>query len=303
MRGRLVKVWWSLACALGAACCFGVASAMQGLAARAVSDGTAKVDPRLLVRMLGQWRFVASIGLDFVGFIAQLIALRRLPLFAVQAVIAASLAVTAVTAAWFAGHTLAAREWTAVFGVVIGIAMLGSSAGPSGATGVGNEFRLGLIVAVAVFGVAGVAAARLPGKYRTIALGLIAGLGYGVVGVAARILVGFSPADLLRDPATYALAAAGVISFLFYASALEHGDVTVATAATVLAETVLPAIIGVLFLGDTTRHGLVGFAAVGFALAVAGAVTLARFGEAEPAPALARTRDNSHRLPGAQSAR
>ncbi|MGE5289093.1 MAG: hypothetical protein ACM3ML_18240 [Micromonosporaceae bacterium] len=296
-------MWWSLASALGAACCFGVASAIQGLAARAASDGTAGVDPRLLVRMLGQWRFVASIGLDFVGFIAQLVALRRLPLFAVQAVIAASLAVTALTAAWLASHTLAGREWAAVFGVTMGIAMLGSSAGASGAAAVGNEFRLGLIVAVAAFGIAGLAAARLPGRYRTLALGMIAGLGYGVVGVAARILVGFSPADLIRDPAAYALAAAGVISFLFYASALEHGDVTVATAATVLAETVLPAIVGVLFLGDTTRRGLVGLAAVGFAFAVAGAVTLARFGEAEPAPALARTRDSSHPVPGAQSAR
>jgi len=253
--------------------------------------------------MLHQWRFVASIGLDFVGFIAQLVALRRLPLFVVQAAIAASLAVTAVTAAWLASHALAGREWAAVIAVTAGIAMLGSSAGATGATGVGNEFRLGLIIAVGVIGLVGIAAARLPGRYRTLALGMIAGLGYGVVGVAARILVGFSPTDLIRDPASYALAAAGVISFLFYASALEHGDVTVATAATVLAETVLPSIIGVIFLGDTTRHGLVGLAAAGFALAVVGAVTLARFGETEPAPVASRAQERSRPLPGAHSAR
>ncbi len=296
-------MWLSLACALGAACCFGVASAIQGLAARAASDGTAGVNPRLVVRMLRQWRFVASIGLDFVGFIAQLVALRRLPLFVVQAAIAASLAVTAVTAAWLASHALAGREWAAVIAVTAGIAMLGSSAGATGATGVGNEFRLGLIIAVGVIGLVGIAAARLPGRYRTLALGMIAGLGYGVVGVAARILVGFSPTDLIRDPASYALAAAGVISFLFYASALEHGDVTVATAATVLAETVLPSIIGVIFLGDTTRHGLVGLAAAGFALAVVGAVTLAQFGETEPAPVASRAQERSRPLPGAHSAR
>jgi drug/metabolite transporter (DMT)-like permease len=296
-------VWWSLACALGAAVCFGIASAIQGLAARAASDGTAGVNPRLVVRMLGQWRFIASIALDFVGFILQLIALRRLPLFVVQAAIAASLAVTAIMAAWFAHHALAGREWAAVIAVVAGIAMLGSSAGATGAVDVGNEFRLGLIIAVAGFGLAGIAAARLPGRYRTLALGMIAGLGYGVVGVAARILVGFAPGDLIRDPASYALAAAGVISFLFYASALEHGDVTVATAATVLAETVLPSIIGVIFLGDTTRHGLVGLAAAGFALAVAGAVTLARFGETEPAPVGRRTPDTARPLPGAHGAR
>ena len=146
------------------------------------------------------------------------------------------------------------------------------------------EFRLGLIITVGVLGVAGFAAARLRGRARTLALGMIAGLGYGVVGVAARILVGFTPSDLVHDSASYALAAAGVLSFMFYTAALEHGDVTTATAATVITETVLPATIGVLFLGDTTRHGLVGVAAAGFALAVAGALTLARFGETE-APA------------------
>ncbi len=296
-------MWWSLGGALAAACCFGVASVIQALSARAASVGSASISPRLLIRMLGQWRFIASLCLDLIGFIAQLIALRRLPLFVVQAAIAASLAVTAVLAAWLAHHALAGREWLAVIAVTVGIAMLGSSAGDTGAVNPGDEFRLGLIVAVAVFAFAGFAAARLPGRRRTLALGMIAGLGYGVVGVAAHILIGFSPADLIRDPAAYALAGAGVISFMFWTSALEHGDVTTATAAVVVTETVLPAMIGVIFLGDTTRHGLVGLAAAGFVLAVVGALMLARFGETEPAPPQARAPDSSHPLSDAQSAR
>ena len=55
---------------------------------------------------------------------------------------------------------------------------------------------------------------------------------------------------------------------------------TVATAAVVLAETTPPAVVGVLFLGDTTRPGLTAVAIAGFALAVTCAVQLARFGEA-----------------------
>jgi len=46
-----------------------------------------------------------------------------------------------------------------------------------------------------------------------------------------------------------------------YASALESGSVTVATASVILFETIPPAIVGVIFLGDTTRHGLTGVAA------------------------------------------
>ena len=56
------------------------------------------MDPGLVPRMLGQWRFVLSMVIDLLGFLAQLVALRRLPLFAVQAMVAANLAVIAVVA-------------------------------------------------------------------------------------------------------------------------------------------------------------------------------------------------------------
>jgi len=55
---------------------------------------------------------------------------------------------------------------------------------------------------------------------------------------------------------------------------------SVATAAVVLAETLPPAAVGVIFLGDRTRPGMGGIAIAGFVLAVCCAVALARFGEA-----------------------
>jgi drug/metabolite transporter (DMT)-like permease len=278
----------SLIAALVSAFCYGIAAVMQAIAVRSASirppiePGAAgpAVDPGLVVRMLRQWPFVASIGIDLVGFVGQLVALARLPLFAVQAIIAANLAVTAVFAAWLMHVRLSAREWLAVTGVVVGVGLLGSSAGAEGASHVGFGFKLGLIVSVAAVAVAGIGAARLPSFYRTPALGAIAGLGYAVLAVSARILPGFSPAQLIRDPATYTLAAAGIVSFMLYATALEGGSVTVATAAVVLAETAPPALVGVLLLGDSTRHGLEAVAVLGFILAVFCAVALARFGEA-----------------------
>lgn len=278
----------SLVAALVSAFCYGVAAVMQAIAVRGAShrghvepgEAGPGVDPGLVVRMLRQWPFVASIGIDLVGFIGQLVALSRLPLFAVQAMIAANLAVTAVFAAWLMHVRLSLREWLAVTGVVVGVGLLGSSAGAEGAARVGFAFKLALIVAVAGVAVAGIAAARLPNAFRTPLLGAIAGIGYAVLAVSARILPGFSPSQLIRDPATYTLAAAGIVSFMLYATALEGGSVTVATAAVVLAETTPPAVVGVLLLGDSTRHGLEMVAALGFVLAVFCAVALARFGEA-----------------------
>jgi drug/metabolite transporter (DMT)-like permease len=301
----------SLVAALVSALCYGVAAVMQAVAIRSASRRPARVqegdpaagrvDPGLIIRLLGQWRFLISLAIDIIGFLAQLVALRRLPLFAVQAMVASNLAVIAVLAAWLMRARLSLAEWLAVTSVVVGVGLLGASAGAQGATTVGPTFQIGLMVAVAGVGVAGMAAARLPGLVRTPVLGAIAGLGYAVLAVAARILPGFGPMQLVRDPATYTLAAAGIVSFLMYASALEGGSVTVATSAVVLCETVPAALVGLIFLGDSTRRGLVGLAIPGFILAVAGAVTLARFGEAGDEPR-SRPRGEIARRPGSGSA-
>jgi drug/metabolite transporter (DMT)-like permease len=275
--------------ALVAALCYGVAAVMQAMSVRAASRRTANagrsrlgtVDPGLVVRMLRQGPFIASLGLDLIGFFAQLVALRQLPLFAAQAIIAGNLAVTAVFAAWLIHLELAWQEWLAVAGVILGVGLLGSSAGAHVATGVSADFKLALILAVAGIAVAGVAASRFREPVRTPALGAVAGLGYGVLAVAARVLPGFAPHELIRDPAAYALAGAGIVSFMLYATALEGGSVTVATAAVVLAETTPPAVVGVMLLGDHTRPGMGGVAWLGFCLAIVCAVALARFGETD----------------------
>jgi drug/metabolite transporter (DMT)-like permease len=186
----------SLIAAIVAAIFYGVASVMQAIAVRSASHrgledvAAGGVDPGLVVRMLHQWRFVVSIGLDMLGFVAQLVALQRLPLFVVQAFVASNLAVTAVVASRVIGMTLSWREWAAVIGVVSGVGLLGSTAGAEGAAHVGAVFKLALIVAVAGLAVVGMAAAKLNDPYRTTALGLTAGFGFGVLSIAARVLDG-----------------------------------------------------------------------------------------------------------------
>ncbi|GAB2973489.1 DMT family transporter [Amycolatopsis acidiphila] len=271
-------MWWGWVFAVAAAMAYGVASVLQSVAARAVDGGAGGIDPRLLVRVFRQWRYVLGTALDVVGFLAQLVALRVLPLFAVQAALAASLAVTAV-AAIAIGARLHAREWAAVVLVCAGLALLGASAQGEGSAPVGFGFHLALLLATAVVGVVGALAGRAPERVRSPALGLVAGLEFALVALAGRIISTHSLGALLSDPATYAVAIAGVLGMLFYASALQRGSVTTATALMVVGETVLPSVVGVLALGDTTRPGFAVVAIAGFALAVAAALALARFGE------------------------
>ncbi|WP_336157834.1 hypothetical protein [Amycolatopsis sp. VC5-11] len=276
---------WGFLCALLSAVAYGVASVMQAVAAKAAPDeGGAGVDPRLLLRVLKQWKFVVGLLLDGVGFVAQIAALHVLPLFLVQATQAASLAVTAVAVRVF-GVRLGAREWTAVGVVVAGLALLGSSAESEGSSEVGLGFRLTLAGAAVVLGIAGLLVGRAGDRVRTAGLGLVAGLCFGLVAVAGRVIQSLAPLDLLRDPALYVVAVAGALAMLFFATALQRGSVTTATAMMVLGETVMPSLIGVLLLGDRTRPGFAVVALIGFVLAVAAALALTRFGEPEPAVA------------------
>jgi hypothetical protein len=91
-------------------------------------------------------------------------------------------------------------------------------------------------------------------------------LGFGVVSLSVRAFTSLAPGHLVRDPATYALAAGGTLAFLFYATALQRGAVTATMAAVVLGETLLPALIGVAVLGDRTRAGFAPVAVAGFAV-------------------------------------
>jgi drug/metabolite transporter (DMT)-like permease len=270
--------------ALLSAICYGLGSALQAKSASVEAD-TGGVDARLLVRLAKRGPFALGMVLDVVGFVAQFVSLRYLAVFVVQAVQAGNLAVTALAAVPLLGSRLRGREWAAVAAVCVGLVLLAVAAGTERADPVHGSVRWSLLIGAVALTVLGAAVGRITARWSPIALGGVAGLGFGVLALAARVLTDLSPAHLVRDPAAYALLLGGFVSFLLYATALQRGTVTIVTAAVVIGETVLPAVIGIVVLGDRTRPGFVPVAAAGFAVAVAGALMLARFGEGGAPPA------------------
>ncbi|WP_436772912.1 hypothetical protein [Yinghuangia sp. YIM S09857] len=270
----------SLLAAVAAAFFYGVATVLQALGSRRVGQTEGGgLDPRLLVRVFRQWPFVAGTLLDLAGFAAQLVALAELPVFAVEAAQAANLAVTAVVAVPLLGVVLGRREWGAIVAVCLGLALLGLSAGHEGPAKTGDGFRYALLASVAVIALLGILAARRREPWRSRLLGLTAGFGFGLIALAGRVLTDVAVRDLWKNPATWALALSGAVTMLIYATALQGGAVTAVAAALVVGETVLPAAVGILFLGDHSRSGFAPAAVAGFVLAVVGAMALAKFGE------------------------
>lgn len=207
-------------------------------------------------------------------------ALQTLPLFVVEAFTAGALAVTAVAAALWLRLPLSRGEWLGVAAVTAGLIALGLSAGADDDVALTTFEKWLPLAACAVLLVLTVLAARLPGRAGVAALGAMAGFGFGLVGIATRTLSKpLTVGGLLADPAAYAIVAAGVLSMLALATALQRGSVTQATAAMVVAETVIPSAIGLVFLGDRIRPGFEVVAGIGMVVAIGGAVALSRLGE------------------------
>ena len=272
--------------AFGAALCYGFGSVLQALAARrtAIVEG---LDPRLLLRLLKSWRYLVGVGLDGLGFVLSIAAVRTLPLFVVQSVIASFLAVTAILGAIVLHMPLSRRDWIGLGVVIAGLVLVGLSAAEDGAVCTTRAEQWAVLGATLVLGALAFPLGRLTGVAGAAALGSVAGLAFGATSVAARMLPGSIALDhvvgdlgtILSSPAAYALAVAAVVALLTYSTALQRGTVTQATAPLVVGETVAPALVGILMLGDRPRPGWEWAAVLGFALAVGGAVSLAGHGE------------------------
>lgn len=265
-----------LGAALLAAVFFGFGAIMQAIGARRV-PATKGLNPRLLLRLLHEPAFLAAIGLNLSGFVLHLVSLRLIPLYLAQAGIAASLAVTALLAVRFRHDHLGSRDWWAVASVSVGLAMLAVASGPIGDQPSSGAFVVGLFIVLGAVALLGALATRMRHGLGASLLGMLAGFGFAGSGISARILPGLSPADLWDAPATYALPTCGGLAFLLYSLALQRGTVTAATAPMIVAQTVIPATVGVILLDDEFRAGWLPLAALGLLLSLIGAILLARF--------------------------
>jgi drug/metabolite transporter (DMT)-like permease len=276
---------WGLAGAFAAAVAYGAGTVLQAMGARS-GGGPNDLDVRLVRRLLQSARYLFGLLLDAIGFGLSFAALHSLPLFTVQAIVASSLAVTALLAVGILGIRPMLREWMALIVVTAGLTLLALSARNHPSMRFDTLDRSFLLICVAVIGSFAYVAARrrhAPNSQDGWALGALAGLMYGAAGIGARMLrTPTSPWQILVDPSFYAMALAGLLGLLLYAMALQRGSVTVATSSVVVAETLIPAAVGIGFLGDRPASGQTPAAVIGFVLTVAGAVMLARYGEPPP---------------------
>jgi drug/metabolite transporter (DMT)-like permease len=261
--------------ALGCAVFYGLGSVLQGIGARRIEAGD-RLQPRLLVRVATQAPYLAGLGLDAVGWLLSLLALIRLPLFVVQAVVAASIVFVVLFSALIDHVPVRRQQVLFVVALSLGLGGLGLTAAPDTARSVSTGFAIAVWISVVVIGVLGALAPRwLSPDTASSLLGALAGLAFGGTALCARSLgADGSWGDVLRDPLGWALLAFGALGLSFYAAALQRGNVTVATAWQTMTSTVAPAVVGLLVLGDHARQGFAGVALVAFVVTIAATVGL-----------------------------
>ncbi len=215
------------------------------------------------------------------GFALTFLALRRLPLFAVESAVASAVAVTAVVAARWLGDRLTTGERWAVGTVVVGLGLVAGSALPEGPPTLGTGPRLLVLAGVPALAAAGMwVSARVSGRWAAPILGGLAGAGFASFGVVGRVL---PSSGVLTDPLTWAAVAYVVLGLLLYGAALQRGSVTAVAAAATAVEALVPTLVG-LALAEGARAGQVPVAVLGFALTLGATLALIR-SKAAPEPA------------------
>ena len=268
--------WFFLAAMILA---YGVANLLQSAAAaRTTVHHT--FDPGLLVRLAGQRTYLLGLGCQVLGFVLAFLARAELPLFLVQASVAAGLGVTAVLGVVLLKWSLPAAEIVLLVVLMAGIAGLVHSARPAHARPLGAAAIAGLAVALLVIAVLGFFAVRLHGALGSVVLGSLAGVGFSAAAIAARPLANEdSVAGFFANPLLYLLVVHSVVGQLLLGLAMQRGSTTAAVAAMDAAGAVPAAIVGLLLLGDSIHPGRGWLAAAGFVVTLAAVIGLTRFAE------------------------
>jgi drug/metabolite transporter (DMT)-like permease len=258
---------------------YGIANLLQSVAAaRTTLHHT--FDPALLLRLAGHRTYLIGLVCQVGGFVLAFLARRDLPLFLVQASVAAGLGVTAILGVLVLKWRLPAAEVALLALLFGGIAALVMSAQPAQSGPLGPAGVVGLAAALALIGVLGFFAVRLHGAPGSVALGSLAGLAFSAAAVAARPLAAVTSVEgFVRDPLLYLLVAHSVVGQLLLGMAMQRGSTTAAVAAMDAAGAVPAAIVGLLLLNDKIWPGREWLAALGFLTTLAAVIGLTRYAE------------------------
>jgi len=224
--------------------------------------------------------YLAALVMDLSGWVLTVIALRFMPIVAVQAIVAGQVVITVVASHWVFDTPLRRVDLVAAGGSVVGLALLVASASIQDDTV--RSSTAGTIALVVTFLV--LLAISVPialRSRRAVVVSFLAGLAYSATAVAVRMIdvegsTGTLIREILTDPVVWTMVAFAVLGLVLYTVALGRGTVGPVVAVLAVTETLVPGVLGLILLGDQVRPGWWPAFGLGLALALGGVVVLAR---------------------------
>ena len=223
--------------------------------------------------------YLGGLLLDIVGWVLTVLALRYMPIVAVQAIIAGQVAITVIASHWVFDTPLRRIDLLAAGANVVGLGLLVGSAQTGNLPQAGVGATIALLAGLVVLAVVGIGTALR--SRRSVPVACLAGLAYGGTAVAVRLVdldgpFGEVVHTVLTDPVVWALLGYAALGLGLYTVALSRGAVGPVVAVLAVTETLAPGLLGLVVLGDSIRSGWTfGFVA-GLVLALGGVVVLAR---------------------------
>lgn len=150
---------FAYAAAILCAVCYGLASVLQSIGARRV-EASESIDARSLPRIATQIPYLVGLGLDGTAWLLSLLALSRLPLFVVQAMVAGAIGFTVLFAALFQHLRPTGRQVAFILVLAAGLLGLALSGAPEEARRTPPAYSWGMWAGVIVIAVIGAVAAK-----------------------------------------------------------------------------------------------------------------------------------------------
>lgn len=223
--------------------------------------------------------YLGGLLLDIAGWVLTVLALRYMPIVAVQAIVSGQVAITVVASHWVFDTELRRIDLLAAGANIVGLGLLVGSARTEELPHAGVGATIALLIVLVVLAVVGTVTALR--SRRAVPIAFLAGLSFGGTAVAVRLVdldgpLGEVARTVLSDPVAWALLGYAGLGLGLYTVALSRGAVGPVVAVLAVTETLGPGLLGLVLLGDGIRSGWVFWFVAGLVLALGGVVVLAR---------------------------
>ena len=248
-----------------------------------MSTRAGEKDPRFLIEILHEPVWLAGLIFQIVGWVLQAVALDRASLVVVQSLVSLSLVIALPLGVWLTGQLVGRREVVGAVLTLAGIAWFLSAGQPQGGTEHpgARTWTIACVATIALVLVLAAVGNRLVSARKAVALGVAAGLAFGLQAAVTKTFVthvGQGILALLGTWSSYLLLITALLGFGLQQSALKTGVLAPAMASSNSVTLFASVVFGFAVYGETLAKSggnHPGFAVTGLVVAVVGIVLLA----------------------------